>query len=687
MKSKKILIIDDEEKNIKLMQALLGVKGYQTYGETNSKNTFKRVKDILPDLILLDVMMPGIDGIEICRRLKQRQDTRIIPVVIITALKDHEVKIRAIAAGADEILRKPVDKSELFLRIKSLLQIKAYHEKLIKSNKKLASKEEELRKHQEYLEETVTERTRELKNINKELRREITKHKHTVEKLRESEEKFKSITESAQDAVIMIDHEANISYWNAAAETIFGYETEEILGKKLHMLLMPERYHNAYSKAFLEFRETGTGTVVGKTVEHVALRKDGAEFPIELSLSAVCLKGKWNAIGMIRDISKRKQLEAQLFQAHKMEAVGTLAGGVAHDFNNLLMGIQGNTSLMLIDMERSNPFHGRLMNIEKCVKDGAALINQLLGFARAGKYEVKTTDLNQLIETSIEMFGRTNRKINIQKHYEKDISPVEVDQIQIEQVLLNLYINAGQAMPEGGTLSIATENVIIPEKNAVVCSLSPGRYVQVSVADTGIGMDSEILGKIFDPFFTTKEIGQGTGLGLTLAYGIANGHGGSIAVSSKEGMGTRFNLYLPVSGGEVEKLTYSGNDIMTGSETILFIDDEDLVIDIGRELLQRLGYRVITAQGGREAIDTYSAQYQDIDMVIMDMIMPEMSGDETFDRLMAIEPCAQILLSSGYGIDGKASQIIERGCRGFIQKPFDIYALSKKIRDVLDHAV
>ncbi len=389
--------------------------------------------------------------------------------------------------------------------------------------------------------------------------------------------------------------------------------------------------------------------------------------------------------GELKDrLEEERQLQEQLFQAHKMEAIGTLAGGIAHDFNNILMGIQGNASLMLLDKTSSHPDYERLRNIEKSVLSGAELTKQLLGFARGGRYEVKPTDLNELIERQNRMFGRTKKEITVHGKYEENLWTVEVDQGQIEQALLNLFVNAWQAMPGGGDLYIQTDNVILDEDYVKPFNMEPGRYVKTSITDTGVGMDEGTQQRIFEPFFTTKEMGRGAGLGLASVYGIIKNHGGIINVYSERGEGTTFTIHLPASEKEVIKEEKAPEEILKGEEAVLLVDDEGMVLDVGEQMLKQLGYKVLIATGGREAIGLYKKNPEKIDIVILDMIMPEMGGGKTYDSLKKINPHVKVLLSSGYSVNGQATEILERGCDGFIQKPFNMKELSQKLRDILD---
>jgi len=394
--------------------------------------------------------------------------------------------------------------------------------------------------------------------------------------------------------------------------------------------------------------------------------------------------------GVLFDISdlkrteeEKKKLEARLQQVQKMEAIGTLAGGVAHGFNNVLMSIQGNTSLMLVDTDTNHPHYQRLENIEQSVLIAAALTSQLLGFARGGKYEVKLTDLNEMVKKTSGMFGRTKKEIKIHRKYQKDIWTVKVDQAQIEQVLSNLYANALKAMPGGGELYLQTENITLDKNYVKPFTVEPGRYVKISITDTGVGMDEETQKRIFEPFFSTKEMGTGTGLGLASVYGIIKNHGGIINVYSEKGEGTTFNIYLPTSEMGIIK-EEATEELIKGTETILLVDDEDMIIDVGQGMLKALGYKVLVARGGKEAIELYRANRDKIDMVILDMIMSGVGGGKAYDRMKKINPDIKVLLSSGYSINGQAEEILDRGCDGFIQKPFNMRQFSQKIREILD---
>ncbi|MCE5264603.1 MAG: PAS domain S-box protein [Deltaproteobacteria bacterium] len=432
--------------------------------------------------------------------------------------------------------------------------------------------------------------------------------------------------------------------------------------------------------------------VLGLSHHDPARRFDSEELAILerlTELASIALNNAWLYDQVKRELAERKGLEAErdlmqakLLQSEKLEAIGTLAGGIAHDFNNLLMGIEGYASLMLLELDPAHPHYERLKRIEEQVQSGADLTRQLLGFARGGRYEVKPADMNEILEKSSAMFGRTRKEITIQRKLDKDLRTVEVDRSQMVQVLMNLYVNAWQAMPGGGEICLETENVILTDEEALSYSVAPGEYVKITVTDTGTGMDEKTKARIFDPFFTTKEMGRGTGLGLATVYGIIKGHKGTIDVMSEPGRGTTFSIYLPASEKAVVKEKREARPLTRGKETILLADDEKTVLEVSREMLEFLGYRVYAVGSGQEAVAVYLEKQREIDLVILDMIMPGISGGETFDRLRRIDPAVKVLLASGYSINGEAKTIMDRGCNGFIQKPFQMEGLSRKIREI-----
>ena len=507
---------------------------------------------------------------------------------------------------------------------------------------------------------------------------DIHARKQAEEALRLSEEKYRLLVENASDAILIVQ-EGQIKFANQRAKQI-GND----LGVELDRVPFVQYIHPDDRDLVLEWHKSRIkGEKQPATYAFRLVGHDDQDIWIELNAVQIKWKGKPATLSFLRDITPQRKLEKQLQLSQKMEAVGTLAGGVAHDFNNLLMGVLGRTSLMLLETDPVHLQYDHLKEIENYIQRAAKLTKQLLGFARGGKYEVMPTDLNNLIEKSSQMFGRTKKEITIYKKYHEPIWAVEIDRSQIDQVLLNIFVNAWQAMLGGGDLYIQTKNEMLDENFADVYGVRPGKYVAISITDTGIGMDEKTLKRVFDPFFTTKDKERGTGLGLASAYGIIQNHDGIITAESAGGKGATFHIYLPASEKPVIDELRDDQKILAGSGTILLVDDEEMIIDVGVQILQKLGYEVLTAGHGKEAIEVYQQNRQKVAMVILDLIMPEMDGGETYDRLKEMDPNVKVLLSSGYSLDGQATEILKRGCDGFIQKPFSIKGLSEKLGQII----
>ena len=384
------------------------------------------------------------------------------------------------------------------------------------------------------------------------------------------------------------------------------------------------------------------------------------------------------------EIADRKQLEKQLLQAQKIEAIGTMAAGIAHDFNNILSGIQGNTSLALLNIDATHEHYNRFNDIESYISSGTELTRQLLDFASSKTSNQKPIDINQLINDTASMFCRTKKELVLHTYYNNTNKVTEADSGQIRQAIINLLVNAWQAMPNGGDINIVTEDITIKDMENTLYKISSGDYIKISISDSGIGMAPSLTAKIFDPFYTTKKKGEETGLGLSSVYGIIKSHDGHISVDSRPDKGSTFHIYLPVSHKQTPLIHPPDESIATGSETILIIDDEPNILEIGKEMLEALGYQVHCAQNGQEAINFYTSYKDKINLILLDMIMPGMSGEQVYERLVEINPDVKVLLSSGYSQSDPTERILEKGCNGFIQKPFKIQLLSQTIRKILN---
>ena len=524
--------------------------------------------------------------------------------------------------------------------------------------------------------------------------RDITEARQVEEALRESEERYRTLVETSPDAITLFDLNLNIIMVNQPALALYGYERqEEIIGKSM-MEYLDEGDRDRAKKEIEKLLQTGR---IG-TVEFTLTRKDGTAFPAELRGSLICDKHKRpEAILCVsRDISERKQrerelasLEEQLRQAQKMEAIGRLAAGVAHDFNNALTVISGNCQLSLLDLRKEDPLRKNIEEIGEAAARAANLTRQLLAFSRKQMMKMEVLDLNDIVRGLHKMLHRLlGEDIDLVTILPEGIGKVKVDPGQIEQVIINLAVNARDAMPEGGTLAIETANVELDEAYARRhIAVEPGSYVMLSVSDTGVGMSPEVKERIFEPFFTTKERGKGTGLGLSTVYGIVKQSGGNIWVYTEPGHGTTFKIYLPrvegTASGKVLQEEGVG-EIPRGMETILVVEDEELVRKLAIRLLKSQGYKVLEASDGAKALALCEEYRESIDLLLTDVVMPGMSGRKLADRLKQIHPETKVLYMSGYTDNAIVHHgILEEGI-DFIQKPFGFDRLAKKVREVID---
>jgi PAS domain S-box-containing protein len=487
--------------------------------------------------------------------------------------------------------------------------------------------------------------------------------------------------ENAAEAIIITDLAGHIQYVNPAFESITGYSRAEIIDRHISILDSGKQNQSFFRDMWQTLRQGDVwkGRFINQKKDETLYETEATISPVKNQAGEIT-----NFVSVQRDVTHEVQLQRQLRQAQKMEAIGTLAGGIAHDFNNLLMGIQGHITLSISDLDSASPLLENLKKVEQYVLDGVELTKQLLGFARGGKYEVRLTDVNHLLKEQSLLFSRANKQIRFEMNYAPNLWSVEADRGQLEQVILNLYMNAVQAMPQEGTLTVQTANAAIDKEQFKPYRVKAGGYIKITITDTGVGMDEETQRRIFDPFFTTREKGRGTGLGLASVYGIVKNHEGFIDVTSRQGRGTRFEVYFPAKKKMAAPQNKLTDKLSRGIETVLLVDDEEMIIDVGTKMLAKLGYEVLTARNGAEAIETYETCQDKIDLVLLDMVMPKIGGGEAFDRLREINPAVKVILCSGYSVDGQATDILNRGCNAFIQKPFNLKILSQHIRTVLD---
>ena len=641
MMKKKILVVDNHPVVLKFMTQLLEKEAHQVLTAEDGLSALEILKMYTPDVIFIDLIMPHIGGEKLCQIIRKMPELKEAYLIILSAIA-AEQEIDYTSFGADACIAK----GSLDKMAKHVL---AALEQVDQKNGVL------------HPPKTIGIEDVYARNITTEL---LSVKKH-----------FEVILNSMAEGILEITPEGKLVYANPKAISLINRTEDQLLSSDFANLFL-ESDRQRIKDPLMEIHRTSQPIAVNGP-----LTLNGKQ--VSLHLFPVMDEMQRSIIVILTDVSEKKRMEAQLLQAQKMEAIGTLAGGIAHDFNNLLMVIQGNVSLMLLDVNPAHSHHEMLRTIEKQVQGGSKLTSQLLGYARKGRYELRPIHLNQLVADTSEAFGRTRKNITIHRELASDLFTCEADQGQIEQVLMNLFVNSADAMPKGGDLFLKTANVNFKEIKGSGYLPNPGDYILLTVTDTGVGMDSKTIDCIFDPFFTTKELGRGTGLGLASTYGIVKGHGGYIEVESEKGRGSTFKVYLPASGKPAQQTVKPSAPISKAIGTVLLVDDEEVILDVSEKVLKVLGYRVLVARGGAEAIEIFKKHQNSIDLVLLDIIMPHMGGGEVYDRLKEISPEVKVLLSSGYSIDGEASKIMARGCNGFIQKPFDIMQLSQSIRAIL----
>ena len=677
----KILIVEDNPDDRKLLKFNLEHHGCEVIEASDGEKGLYLASAARPDMIVSDALMPVMDGFQFLRSIKTDETLQSIPFIFYSAVytgnKEAEL---AISLGAEAFIVKPQDPQEFWEELLGIL--KDYKQKKTKtSTAELSGGDEEfLRKYSHVVAAKLEEKVKELETA-----------KAIIE---EDGKRYRNLFSSLRDVVIIADMDRRILTANQPAlRELFGYEIEEVVGEKTRILYADDSGYNLAGEAIFDSK----GFVKGKIIE-VNFRKKNNELFYGEIYALKLLDDNGQAIGnigMIRDITERRrmeekhrELEIQLQQAQKMESVGRLAGGVAHDYNNILTVIIGYAEMLMDKVGQDDPLYADLHEISEAANRSADITRQLLAFARKQIITPKVLDLNEITEGMLKMLLRLiGEDIRLSWLPGAGLRPVKMDPLQIEQILANLCVNARDAIADVGEIIIETTVVNFDE---TYCAdhqgFIPGDFVLLAVSDDGCGMDRETLDKIFEPFFTTKGVGRGTGLGLATVYGIVSQNNGFIKVYSEPGKGTTFRIYLPRHmGPTVEDRKESTTEIPCGSgETVLVVEDDIPILKLAGTVLERLGYTVLTAGTSGEALLLLETHAGRIDMLMTDVIMPEMNGRDLAERFLVVRPETKCLFMSGYTADIIAHRgVLEEGVK-FIQKPFSAMDLAGKVREALE---
>jgi len=662
----KLLAIDDNHDNLLTLGALLKMFMPEACLITSqsAQDGIRRAMLEGPDAILLDIQMPGMDGYEATRRLKASPSTQHIPIILVTAHHtDPACKVRGLECGADAFLSKPIDEAELVAQIRAMVRIKR--------------SEDALRHERDSLEALVESRTSELLRTNLDLLENLAR-------LAESDARYSRAVAGTSDGLWDWNLLTGDCYFSPRWKELLGFADDELAN---HVETFLSRLH-----------PDDQGTMQGALDAHLAGR---APFDVEFRLSNRdggylrfrCRgQAEWDnegeavrMSGALTDITERQQMEEQLRQSQKMEAVGQLAGGVAHDFNNILTVIAGYANILKMDLPEDSKHQELTEQISVATERAAQLTRGLLAFSRKQTMAPERTDLGEIVQRVEKFLVRViGEDIQLRTDLLSDPLPVFVDLGQMEQVLINLAANARDAMEKGGTFTIATGLLDLEDSAMNFCG-PPGRYAVVTVSDNGKGMDAETTKRVFEPFFTTKEVGKGTGLGMAIVYGIVQQHKGVITLSSKPGEGATFTIYLPLlddgAAPRCQKAPLA--DPEPGTETILVAEDDPNVRNLVDRVLTKHGYQVILAEDGQEVVDRFAANRDDVGLILMDIIMPRKNGIEAYAEIEKLHPGAKVLFTSGYTSDFIQSRGMQEGVE-LIMKPVQPVELLRKVREVLE---
>lgn len=681
-----VLIVDDQEENRYLLEALLTGNGHDVTAASNGAEALEKLKSGGVDLIISDILMPVMDGFELCRRVRTDETLRQIPFIIYTATyTGPQDEAFAIKIGADRFIVKPCEPDVFMDALRDVMA--AADRSFVSPPAHAQTREEEVLKL--YNERLV----RKLEQKMLQLEKEVRTRQRAEEILRQSEEKYKTILSSIEDGYYEVDLEGNFVFFNRSMCRIIGYSESEMTGMNNRKFMDKENAR----KVFQTFNHVYSTGKPYRALDWELIKKDGAKCHVDTSVSLIRgSDGKPIGFrGIARDVTERQiaekekaRLTKQLQQAQRMESIGRLAGGVAHDFNNLLSIILGYGEIVLEDLDREHPHREPLEQIYQAGIRARELTRQLLAFGRKQILETKVVDINNVVTGFEKLMRRLiGEDIQLKLTLTSDPLPVQADTTQLEQVLMNLAVNARDAMGGGGTLAIETAFVDsdliheeAPPENA------PAGYAMVGFSDTGSGMDQETLSRIFEPFFTTKGKDKGTGLGLATSYGIIRQHGGTIWGYSEPGQGSIFKIYLPISQepDTLRKPVSPMPENLYGSETILLVEDNEMVRDLARIILQNQGYKVLAAENGDAALALMERHAGLIHLLLTDVVMPGMSVKDMLEQLSGRFPQIRVLYMSGYTNDFIAHRGLLDAGVFFIQKPLSVKALAAKVREVLD---
>jgi PAS domain S-box-containing protein len=707
-----VLLVEDSPTQAEETRRILEEAGYCVRTESDSQSALAALRREPAQVVLSDIVLPGMDGYGLCRCIKDNENTWDTPVILLTALSDPEDVIRGLACGADNFIIKPYEPAYLLSRIQSVLTNRTLHAKeearlgleihfggkkhyinsdrlqilnllistydnAVRVNQKLVASQARLEMLNSELESRVKDRT-------KALSEEVEEHRATMAALRNSEEYHRMLLENDLTGVVVTTPEGKIIDCNKAFLRTFGFAScDESLGHS-----MSELYWDAADRS--NFLDLLAQNARGVFHEQTFRRTDGEQiFALENGIGKRAETGELvQVISYVLDITDRKKLEVNYLHAQKMEAIGRLAGGIAHDFNNMLMVILGFTDVLSM-RDNADAGHRRYLGeIRKATLRAAGLTQQLLAFSRKQVLELETFSLNVTIEETAKMISRLiGDDVTLHLELQRSAGNIKADRGQIAQVLMNLAVNSRDAMPHGGRLEIETSNQMLTEEHAREHPyVRSGHYVQLRVRDTGVGMSQKVQAHLFEPFFTTKESGKGTGLGLATVFGIVKQSGGFIWCESEPEKGTTFVIHFPVSEAAVREQEERKiePELLTGTETILFAEDDEMVGNVTNEVLVQAGYTVIRAASGGEALELCRSRGTSVDLVLSDVVMPDLRGPEMALRVRELLPHVKIILMSGYPDLGDVSQILPGPQDIFLKKPVSVQALLRTVRKVLN---